>query len=162
MTQNSILALIDNLRQRDLDLANQLLQAQNLKKNLKALEPSKKIIIIIETLCHFLHIIVIKDPESAILASMNLSITTGAPKGWTPAQPLLNNKPPYPTEDLIRRSALYQLMTQSKPKPEAESTNPIIEPTLKTTSETKPSIPIRSRRKGDRSKLLDLDLNPDM
>lgn len=42
MTQNSILSLIDNLRQRDLDLANRLLQAQNLKRNLKALEPSKK------------------------------------------------------------------------------------------------------------------------
>lgn len=93
---------------------------------------------------------------------MNLSITTGAPKAWTPAQPLLIHKPPYPTEDLIRRSALYQLMTQSKPKPEEEYINPIIEATVNTIPEMKPSIPIRTRRKGDQSKLLDLDLNPDM
>lgn len=96
---------------------------------------------------------------------MNLAITTGAPKGWTPAQPLLIHKPPYPTEDLIRRSALYQLMTQSKPKPVEESINPIIEDTVNKIPEMKTSAPIRTRRKGqvgDQSKLLDLDLNPDM
>lgn len=40
-TQNCILALIEELRKKDLDLANKLLQAQTLKSNLKALEISK-------------------------------------------------------------------------------------------------------------------------
>ena len=44
-TQNSILALIDELRERDLELANKLLKAQTLKTNLKALEESKNRII---------------------------------------------------------------------------------------------------------------------
>lgn len=39
-TQNSILSLIDELRRRDLEYSDQLLQAQALKINLKALEAS--------------------------------------------------------------------------------------------------------------------------
>ena len=94
---------------------------------------------------------------------MNLAITTGAPIGWTPSQPLINSKPPYPTEDLIRRSALYQLMTQLVPT-ESER-----KPTESDNVEVKPvaaAAPVRSRRRGaanaDKSKLLDLDLNPDV
>lgn len=107
----------------------------------------------------------INDPESAILASMNLAMTSGAPEGWTPDQQLVTNKPPYPTEDLIRRSALYQMMTQpsnvqSQNQPTKTSENTPV-PT-----ETKPvTAPVRGRRRGaaaDKSKLLDLDLNPDM
>lgn len=46
-TQNSILALIEGLQKRDLELANQILQVQEFKTNLKALEASKKNIFII-------------------------------------------------------------------------------------------------------------------
>lgn len=164
ITQNYILTLIEELRKKDLDLANKLLQTQNLKTNLKALEMSKLSIISAFLLIIFLFI-VIKDPESAILGSMNLAITTGAPVGWNPSQPLINNKPPYPTEDLIRRSALYQMMTQSAPA-EREKKSMSIE---MEDEDTKPvastAAPVRSRRRGaasgDKSKLLDLDLNPD-
>lgn len=41
ITQNSILSLIDNLRHRDLDLANKFLQARNFKRTLKAIKSSK-------------------------------------------------------------------------------------------------------------------------
>lgn len=43
-TQNSILSLIDELRRRDLEYSDQLLQAQELKINLKALAASINII----------------------------------------------------------------------------------------------------------------------
>lgn len=114
-------------------------------------------------ICLFL---VINDPEKALIASMNLAVTTGAPAGWTPDQPLITNKPPYPTEDLIRRSALYQMMTQptanqSHKQPTKSAEEAVLMPT-----ESKPSAaPTRGRRRGaaaDKSKLLDLDLNPDM
>ena len=109
--------------------------------------------------------LVIKDPESALIASMNLAVTTGAPVGWTPDQPLITNKPPYPTEDLIRRSALYQMMTQPiATQSQDQSTKTSEEISIST--EYKPSVvPLRGRRRGtatDKSKLLDLDLNPDM
>jgi hypothetical protein len=108
---------------------------------------------------------VINDPENAILASMNLAMTTGAPEGWTPEQPLVTNKPPYPTEDLIRRSALYQMMTQPSNVQSQDQTTKASEETPVLT-ETKPAAaPVRSRRRGaaaDKSKLLDLDLNPDL
>lgn len=94
---------------------------------------------------------------------MNLAITTGAPDGWNPSQPLINCKPPYPTEDLIRRSALYQMMTQPV------STEPEKKPAEVEDLEVKPvaaAAPMRTRRRGaanaDKSKLLNLDLNPDM
>lgn len=74
----------------------------------------------------------------------------------------MTNKPPYPTEDLIRRSALYQMMTQplavSKPAP------PASEP-VQDATEIKAAVtaPVRGRRRAaDKSKLLELDLNPDM
>ena len=155
-TQNSILSLIEELRERDLVLANRLLQAQTLKTNLKALEESKNSIFDVL----FSLLIVIKDPESAILASMNLALTTGAPSGWNP---LINHKPPYPTEDLIRRSALYQMMTQSVP---AEVAKESVEVKSENAAPYSAAAPVRSRRRGaanvDKSKLLDLDLNPDM
>ena len=158
-TQNSILSLIEELRERDLELANRLLQAQNLKTNLKALEESKNSIFDVL----FSLLIVIKDPESAILASMNLALTTGAPSGWNPSQPLINHKPPYPTEDLIRRSALYQMMTQSVP---AEVAKDSVGVKSENAAPYSAAAPVRSRRRGaanvDKSKLLDLDLNPDM
>lgn len=96
---------------------------------------------------------------------MNLAVTTGAPAGWTPDQPLVTNKPPYPTEDLIRRSALYQMMTCSTTtKPQDQSAKASEEISISKVS--KPAVvPIRGRRRGtetDKSKLLDLDLNPDM
>lgn len=105
----------------------------------------------------------INDPESTILASMNLALTTGAPKGWTPSQNLMTHKPPYPTEDLIRRSTLYQMMTQS-----TTVSSVVLQESTKDAAptEVKPAAaPVRSRRRGaatDKSKLLDLDLNPDM
>lgn len=43
-TQNSILSLIDELKRRDLEYSDQLLQAQALKINLKALAASINII----------------------------------------------------------------------------------------------------------------------
>ena len=109
--------------------------------------------------------LVIKDPESALIASMNLAITTGAPVGWTPDQPLITHKPPYPTEDLIRRSALYRMMTQPvATQSQDQSIKSSENPSEKTQS--KPSAAsTRGRRRGaaeDKSKLLDLDLNPDM
>lgn len=160
ITQNSILNLIEELREKDLDMANKLLQTQNLKTNLKALEISK-LSFITESL--LIPLVVINDPESAILGSMNLAITTGAPVGWTPSQPLINNKPPYPTEDLIRRSALYQMMTQSAP---AEVENKAMEMETEDLKPIASTAPVRSRRRGaangDKSKLLDLDLNPDI
>ena len=76
---------------------------------------------------------------------MNLAITTGAPAGWNPSQPLINCKPPYPTEDLIRRSALYQMMTQSV------STEPEKKPAEVEEVEVKPvaaAAPMRTRRRG--------------
>ena len=89
---------------------------------------------------------------------MNLAITTGAPVDWNPSLPLITNKPPYPTEDLIRRSALYQMMTQQP----ANESQPI-PTTLDDVTEAKTAAPIRGRRRAaDKSKLLDLDLNPDM
>lgn len=42
-TQASILALIEDLRQRDLDFANRILKAQTFKTNLKSLEASKQL-----------------------------------------------------------------------------------------------------------------------
>lgn len=162
ITQNSILTLIEELREKDLDLANKLLQTQNLKINLKALEMSKLSIISAFLLIIFLFI-VIKDPESAILGSMNLAITTGAPMGWNPSQPLINNKPPYPTEDLIRRSALYQMMTQSAPAELEKKSIELEDENMKPVAAT--AAPVRSRRRGaasgDKLKLLDLDLNTD-
>ena len=116
--------------------------------------------------CLFVFVfIVLQDPESALLASINLAVTTGAPKGWNPSQPLIIHKPPYPTEDLIRRSALYQLMTQSKSVQIQESFVKKTTEEETSNAEIQPAAPMRSRRKGvagDKSKLLDLDLNPDM
>ena len=94
---------------------------------------------------------------------MNLSVTTGAPRGWTPSQPLITHKPPYPTEDLIRRSALYQLMTMTQSSILAVNSQAPIESLSETKNTAAPII--RSRRRGpaaDKSKSLDLDLNPDI
>ena len=55
----------------------------------------------------------IEDPERTILSAINLACTTSAPDNWNPSKPLIIHKPPYPTEDLIRRSALYRMMTES-------------------------------------------------
>lgn len=97
------------------------------------------------------------------MSAFNLAITTGAPFGWNPSVPLLNNRPPYPTEDLIRRSLLYQMMTQSVS--EDVEKLPASEETVEFETAV-PSAPVRTRRKGavngDKSKLLDLDLNPDI
>lgn len=97
------------------------------------------------------------------MASKNLAVTTGAPKGWTPAQPLMTNKPPYPTEDLIRRSSLYQMMVQPSSVTASKSDEIVQTTKPESVIEAKP---VRSRRRGataaDKSKLLDLDLNPDM
>lgn len=98
---------------------------------------------------------------------MNLAVTTGAPAGWTPNQPLFTNKPPYPTEDLIRRSALYQMMTQptaiqSQDQPTKSKLSEEVSISIESKSAAAPT---RGRRRGaaaDKSKLLDLDLNPDM
>lgn len=111
--------------------------------------------------------LVIKDPESALIASMNLAVTTGAPAGWTPDQPLITNKPPYPTEDLIRRSVLYQMMTQPTANQSQEQPTKSSEEEVSIPTESKPvAAPTRGRRRGaaaaDKSKLLDLDLNPEM
>lgn len=52
-TQNSILSLIDELRRRDLEYSDQLLQAQALKINLKALEASINVEILFNNLFVF-------------------------------------------------------------------------------------------------------------
>lgn len=98
---------------------------------------------------------------------MNLAITTGAPADWNPSLPLLNNKPPYPTEDLIRRSALYQMMTQQQhpaaPSASSQPAQSAAEQSAQEIPEVKASAPVRGRRRAaDKSKLLDLDLNPDL
>jgi hypothetical protein len=97
---------------------------------------------------------------------MNLAITTGAPVGWTPDMPLITNKPPYPTEDLIRRSALYQMMTHPTSIQSQDQSTKASEDISILTQSKPVTAPTRGRRRGaaaaDKSKLLDLDLNPDM
>lgn len=42
--------------------------------------------------------------------TQRIAITSGPPKGWTPEDPLFCNRPPYPTEDLMRRTLLFRDM----------------------------------------------------
>lgn len=39
-----------------------------------------------------------------------ISLITGPPDGWQPDHPLILHRPPYPTEDLMRSSRLFQIM----------------------------------------------------
>ncbi len=111
-------------------------------------------------------VIVIQYPEAAVLSASRLALTCSAPVDWKPGTPLLPHRPPYPTEDLIRQSGLFALMT-AKSKNEADkpteesNTEPI--PTTATPSATTTAAASRRRKAGgDKAKLLDLDLNPDL
>lgn len=113
----------------------------------------------------------INDPEGTIIASTNFAFTASAPTGWNPSMPLHSHRPPYPTEDLIRRSALYQLMVSSVMESKGqepcykESTSSSIMEVDSRDIPVFPSSSIRGRRKtttADKSKLLDFDLNPDL
>lgn len=55
--------------------------------------------------------------------TQRIAITSGPPKGWTPESPLLCSRPPYPTEDLMRRTLLFRDMLPKdfKPLPIANS-----------------------------------------
>ena len=113
--------------------------------------------------------IVIENPQSAVLAATRISATLSAPPNWQPGRPLNSHRPPYPTEDLMRQSSLFSLMTKKKSldvdRDEPSIVKPVepVEPSITTTTTT--SAPSR-RRKGtttqDKAKLLDLDLNPDL
>ena len=103
----------------------------------------------------------IEDPERTVLAAINLACTTSAPVSWNPSKPLTTHKPPYPTEDLIRRSFLYSMMTETGTTTDnkAPTKAPAEEP--KEAVESKSIATGRGRRRttaAEKAKLLDLDI----
>ena len=93
-----------------------------------------------------------------------MALTCSAPRGWKPGAPLLPHRPPYPTEDLIRQSALFSLMTAKAKAKDAEAKGVEAQAEEVKIEQKTTAIAGRRGRKagGDKAKLLDLDLNPDM
>jgi hypothetical protein len=148
--QESILVLFQDLQAQDLQLLQRIDKARALQQSIHTLQA------------------VVADPEGVILAAQNLALTTTAPSGWQPPQPLQTHRPPYPTEDLIRRSALYALMlTQPHLEERVPSTQPGGESPSPSSQAAPPNRSLRASSrnrapKEDKAKLLDLDLNPDL
>jgi hypothetical protein len=83
-----------------------------------------------------------------------VSLTVGPPEGWQQDQPLVLHRPPYPTEDLMRSSRLFQVMNVG-----------VVEDVSHDTPITKNGGRRQSRVAQDHDmdlSLLDLDLNPDL
>lgn len=93
-------------------------------------------------------------------ASM-LAHTLGPPLGWTPGGSLRMNRPPYPTEDLMRSSLLFRKMNLN------ESTM-LTDGTQKLDSNAQQAALGHHRRNSVHDThqpsfdIMDLDLNPDL
>jgi hypothetical protein len=104
------------------------------------------------------------DKQTVLRVAKQLSYTKGPSSIWSPGQPLGNHRPPYPTEDLMRCSLLFQRMNLGKghdaEKPSADASQ---KPTQHTGNG--PSISsqqqMMSMAENDFD-LLGLDLNPDL
>ena len=83
-----------------------------------------------------------------------LSLTQGPPEGWHMDQPLILQRPPYPTEDLMRSSRLFQLMNVGPTEHVVEEKSNI----------TRGNRVKRERhtKTDEEPSFLDLDLNPDL
>lgn len=83
-----------------------------------------------------------------------LSLTQGPPEGWHMDQPLILQRPPYPTEDLMRSSRLFQLMNVGITECAVEEKSDITKE-----DETERG---KHTRTDEEPSFLDLDLNPDL
>lgn len=159
-TKAAIVDIISALQQRDLQLAHSLHETDALLQRMESIVPGNKR----NDSRAFLTVLVIQNPEAALLSAQRLASTCAAPAGWEPGAPLQSHRPPYPTEDLIRQSGLFALMTQQRAEKRGEPVAAAEDTTQAMTNTTTTSTVAASRRRKaqDKSKLLDLDLNPDM
>ena len=110
------------------------------------------------------------DQQSLLSLASRLALTHAPPSGpdWTPEQPLRLHRPPYPTEDLLRASLLFQRMNiQVRNGPETQAARKVH--VHQETPVGQGETPVGERRlQSTTSRLstalldLDLDLNPDL
>jgi hypothetical protein len=99
--------------------------------------------------------------DSVMRVASRLARTMGPPLNWTAGAPLRGHHPPYPTEDLMRASLLFQKMNLAH---KAEAMD--ISHTQQISAN--PAIPITNQRRSSGGPdtlnfdILDLDLNPDL
>lgn len=96
-------------------------------------------------------------PAMTALAE-RLSLTCGPPDDWRPDLPLVLHKPPYPTEDLMRGSLLFQTMNVQPAHPRGE----VISADVTDKGEKTARKNIVNQDHAENGMLLDLDLNPDL
>lgn len=84
-----------------------------------------------------------------------LALTKGPPLNWVQGAPLAQHRPPYPTEDLMRSSLLFQTTNLAKPSQAPDEPKEHVEQHVRHHThqaiEQEPSFD-----------LLNLDLNPDL
>lgn len=103
----------------------------------------------------------IATPGRLLAFAQQLALTSGPPVGWTPDQPLGLHRPPYPTEDLMRASRLFQCQNIAP----ATSTNASPDPHREVEEKLVHRLAMEedSKHLHDHNEMiLDLDLNPDL
>ena len=100
------------------------------------------------------------DIDAALALSQRLSLASAPPDDWRPEQPLILHRPPYPTEDLMRCSRLFQLMNVGIIDGHLSIPAEAERSTKDTTMRSIPSI--NKDQPAQELLLLDLDLNPDL
>ncbi|PJF18078.1 hypothetical protein PSACC_02102 [Paramicrosporidium saccamoebae] len=94
------------------------------------------------------------DMPTILALAERVSLTVGPPEGWQQDQPLVLHRPPYPTEDLMRSSRLFQVINVG-----------VVEDVSRDAPTTKDGARRQSRVAQDHDmdlSLLELDLNPDL
>lgn len=97
--------------------------------------------------------------DSFIAFTERISLSTGPPDGWTPGEPLYLHRPPYPTEDLLRASLLFQVMND-RASVNAIAVDASMHPEHKSALEATLDETVGSHEPSLLD--LDLDLNPDL
>lgn len=101
------------------------------------------------------------DAEALLAQAQRLSLTTGPPNGWKQDQPLVLHRPPYPTEDLMRQSRLFQVMNVN-----GSAADTVGDTELKFENANVSSIIDRAHHgashQEQEASFFDLDLNPDL
>lgn len=99
--------------------------------------------------------------ENVLKSASMLAHTMGPPLGWTAGASLRMNRPPYPTEDLMRSSFLFRKMNLNE-------SAMVIDGTQKPESDGQQAISGHPRRSSIHEShqlsfdIMDLDLNPDL
>ncbi len=97
--------------------------------------------------------------EAVAALSEWLALTGGPPPRWKVGDALHLHRPPYPTEDLMRASLLFQVMNAGVAPPAA---SPPMDDATAARHSPPPQQGAPERRTRKPAQMLDLDLNPDL